>query len=166
MTGVQTCALPIYEGPSKDVRLGANGPAYVNGGGIEGGFTWVSPKYRGNAGKKVGIGGEVTQLDSDFKPSSYNSTESTTLTFREGSILDDTQRIIDSQPKGGRRLQHVGNAIDQVSKVFNDGYKELTKGSKVLTYVGSLGNEVGTEYCRVFAKDIPYLQYKIGRAHV
>jgi hypothetical protein len=149
----------LYEGPSKEIRLGANGPTYSNGGGIEGGFTWVSPKYKGNAGKKVGIGGEITNEDSDFKPSSYNSTESTERTFREGSILDDTQRIINSQPQGGKRLQHVGNAIDQVSKVFHDGYKEITKGSRVLSYVGSIGQEVGTEYCRVFAKDIPYLQY-------
>jgi hypothetical protein len=149
----------LYEGPSKDVRLGANGPTYSNGGGIEGGFTWVSPKYKGNAGKKVGIGGEIINQDEDFKPSSYDSTESTERTFRQGSILDDTQRIIDSQPQGGKRLQHVGNAIDQVSKVFNDGYKELTKGSRVIKYTGSIGQEVGTEYCRVFAKDIPYLQY-------
>ena len=149
----------LYEGPSKEIRLGANGPTYSNGGGIEGGFTWVSPKYKGNAGKKVGIGGVILNQDEDFKPSSYNSTESTERTFRDGSILDKTQRIVDSQPQGGKRLQHVGNAIDQVSKVFNDGYTEMTKGSRVLSYVGSLGNEVGTEYCRVFAKDIPYLQY-------
>ena len=149
----------LYEGPSREIRLGANGPTYSNGGGIEGGFTWVSPKYKGNAGKKVGIGGAIYSQDTDFKPSSYNSTESTELTFKEGSILDKTQRIIDSQPKGGKRLQHVGNAIDQVSKVFNDGYKEMTKGSRVLSYVGGIGQEVGTEYCRVFAKDIPYLQY-------
>ena len=149
----------LYEGPSKDIKLGANGPTYSDGGGIEGGFTWVSPKYKGNAGKKVGPGGEITNEDQDFKPSSYNATESTNREYREGSILDDTQRIIDSQPQGGRRLQHVGNAIDQVSKVFNDGYKELTKGSRVLSYVGAIGQEVGTEYCRVFAKDVPYLQY-------
>ena len=149
----------LYEGPSKEIRLGANGPTYGNGGGIEGGFTWVSPKYKGNAGKKVGVGGLITVDDEDFKPSSYNSTESTERTFKEGSILDKTQRIIDSQPLGGKRLQHVGNAMDQVSKVFNDGYKEITKGSKVLSYVGEIGQEVGTEYCRVFAKDIPYLQY-------
>ena len=149
----------LYEGPSKEIKLGANGPTYSNGGGIEGGFTWVSPKYKGNAGKKVGVGGLVTNQDEDFKPSSYNSTESTNRTFKEGSILDDTQRIIQSQPQGGKRLQHVGNAIDQVSKVFNDGYKEMTKGSRVLTYVGAIGQEVGSEYCRVFAKDIPYLQY-------
>jgi len=149
----------LYEGPSKEIRLGANGPTYSNGGGIEGGFTWVSPKYKGNAGKTVGIGGLIVNQDQDFKPSSYNSTESTERTFKQGSILDQTQRIIDSQPQGGRRLQHVGNAIDQVSKVFNDGYKELTKGSRVYKYTGAIGQEVGTEYCRVFAKDIPYLQY-------
>jgi hypothetical protein len=149
----------MYEGTDQSIRLGANGPAYSNGGGIEGGFTWVSPKYKGNAGKKVGIGGGVTDQDEDFKPSSYNSTESTNYEFREGSILDDTQRIIDSQPQGGRRLKHVGNAIDQVSKVFNDGYKELTKGSRVIRYEGAPGQEVGTEYCRVFNKDVPYLQY-------
>ena len=149
----------LYEGPSQSVKLGANGPTYSNGGGIEGGFTWVSPKYRGNAGKKVGIGGEVTEQDEDFRPSSYVNTESVNNDFRDGSILDKTQRIIDSQPQGGKRLQHVGNAIDQVSKVFNDGYKELTKGSRVYRYVGAIGQEVGTEYCRVFAKDLPYLQY-------
>jgi hypothetical protein len=149
----------LYEGPSKDIRLGANGPTYSNGGGIEGGFTWVSPKYKGNAGKKVGLGGLIANEDEDFKPSSYNTTESTERTFKQGSILDQTQRIINSQPQGGKRLQHVGNAIDQVSKVFNDGYKELTKGSRVLSYVGAIGQEVGSEYCRVFAKDIPYLQY-------
>ena len=149
----------LYEGPSQSIRLGANGPTYSNGGGIEGGFTWVSPKYRGNAGKKVGIGGEVTNQDEDFRPSSYVNTESVGIPLKEGSILDNTQRLIDSQPQGGKRLQHVGNAIDQVSKVFNDGYKELTKGSRVYRYVGAIGQEVGTEYCRVFAKDLPYLQY-------
>jgi hypothetical protein len=149
----------LYEGPSQEVRLGANGPTYSNGGGIEGGFTWVSPKYKGNAGKKVGLGGAIYNQDEDFKPSSYDSTESTNRAYREGSILDDTQRIIDSQPQGGKRLQHVGNAIDQVSKVFHDGYKEITKGSRVLSYIGSIGQEVGTEYCRVFAKDTPYLQF-------
>jgi outer membrane protein OmpA-like peptidoglycan-associated protein len=148
-----------YEGPDKGIKLGANGPSYSNGGGIEGGFTWVSPKYKGNAGKKVGYGGSVIEQEQNFKQSSYDSTESTNINFKEGSILDETQRLINSQPQGGKRLQHVGNAIDQVSKVFNDGYKELTKGSKVYKYIGDAGKEVGTEYCRVFTKDTPYLQY-------
>ena len=150
----------LYEGPSKEIRLGANGPTYSDGGGIEGGFTWVSPKYKGNAGKKVGLGGLIANQDEDFKPSSYNSTESTNRTYTEGSILDDTQRIIQSQPQGGKRLQHVGNAIDQVSKVFNDGYKEMTKGSMVLSYKDNTdGSQKGIEYCRVFTKDTPYYTY-------
>ena len=150
----------LYEGEtSKNIKLGSNGPIYSDGGGIEGGFTWVSPKYKNNAGKKVGPGGNVVKEDSDFKPSSYEPTESTTLNFKAGSILDETQRLINSQPQGAKRLQHVGNAIDQVSKVFNDGYRELTKGSRVLAYVGDIGQEKGAEYCRVFAKDTPYLQH-------
>ena len=57
----------LYEGPSQEVRLGANGPTYSDGGGIEGGFTWVSPKYKDNAGKKVGLGGAIFNQDEDFK---------------------------------------------------------------------------------------------------
>jgi hypothetical protein len=149
----------LYEGITEQIKLGANGPTYSNGGGIEGGFTWVSPKYKNNAGYKVGVGGDIIKQDTDFKESAYLSTESVNNDFRTGSILDDTQRLINSQPQGGKRLQHVGNAIDQVSKVFHDGYKEMTKGSKVLSYIGDIGQEKGAEYCRVFSKDTPYLQY-------
>jgi hypothetical protein len=149
----------IYEDPQTIIKLGSNGPIYSDGGGVEGGLTWVSPKYKNNAGKKVGVGGSVVGQDEDFNSSSFGSTESTNYSFKRGSILDKTQRIINSQPNGAKRLQHVGNAIDQVSKVFNDGYKEITKGSKVLTYIGEAGQEVGTEYCRIFTKDTPYLQY-------
>jgi hypothetical protein len=149
----------LYEGPSKALRLGANGSSLISQGSVEGGFTWVSPKFKGNAGKYVGPGGNVVSEDPDFNPAGYQPTESTNFSFKQGSILDDTQRLIDSQPRGGRRLQHVGNAIDQVSKVFNDGYKEITKGSKVIKYVGEIGQERGAEYCRIFTKDTPYLQY-------
>jgi len=150
----------LYEGEvSKQIKLGASAPSYINGGGIEGGTTWVSPKFKGNAGKKVGVGGEIIKDDPDYKESTFTSSQSTNLRFTQGSILDETQRIIDSQPRGGKRLQHVGNAIDQVSKVFNDGYKEITKGSKVLAYIGEIGQEKGAEYCRIFTKDTPYLQY-------
>ena len=67
--------------------------------------------------------------------------------------------MIRHQKKGAERLKHVGNAINQVSKVFNDGYKELTKGSRVKKYVNKNGVEVGEEYGRVFAKDIPYMKF-------
>ncbi len=149
----------LYEGVEKSPGLGANGTPYTDGGGIEGGFTWVSPKYKPNAGKYVGPGGKEMGEDPDFDPSTYNDSNSTNYRFKTGSILDDTQRLVDSQPPGKKKFEHVGNAIDQVSKIFNDGYKEMTKGSRVISYVGEIGNEVGAEYCRVFAKDTPYLQY-------
>ena len=60
--------------------------------------------------------------------------------------------------QGDARLQHVGNAINQVSKVFNDGTREMTKGSMVYQYTDNeSGQPRGIEYCRVFTKDIPYL---------
>jgi hypothetical protein len=138
--------------------FGLNTQADIDGGSLQGGFTWVSPKYKGNAGFNVARGGDPTNQDEEFQSiaAGFTKNESTSYTLRKGSILDDTQRIINSQPNGGRRLEHVGNAIDQVSKVFNDGYKEMTKGSRVLRYVTQNGLFVGSEYGRVFAKDIPY----------
>ena len=84
--------------------------------------------------------------------------------FKEKSILDQTQRWIEAADlvEGITRQKHVGNAINQVSKVFNDGYKEMTKGSQVIAYydqssgsntIGVSGFEVGKEYCRVFQKN-------------
>jgi len=143
-----------------EFKFGLNGTSTIDGGGIQGGFTWVSPKYKGNAGFKVGKGGDAKGFDQNFPPISaqYNNSESTQYALRKGSILDETQRLINSQPGGQKRLQHVGNAIDQVSKVFNDGYKEITKGSRVIRYVDNNGTFVGEEYGRVFAKDIPYYE--------
>jgi hypothetical protein len=57
-------------------------------------------------------------------------------------------------------LTHAGNAINQISKIFNDGYKEITKGSRVRKYVNKNGIEVGQEYGRVFTKDSPYLTFQ------
>lgn len=149
----------LYEGEDKDFKFGLNGRNYVDGGAVEGGFSWTSTKYKDNAGKTVGVGGRVYGQDESYNPSSFNSGESTNQDFEPGSILDDIQSLINSQPAGAKRFQHAGNAIDQVSKIFNDGYKEITKGSKVLRYEGEIGNEVGMEYCRLFTKDTPYLNY-------
>ena len=149
----------LYE---NDIRFkfGLNQTSTIDGGGLQGGFTWVSPKYKGNAGFKIGRGGDAKGFDQNFPPISaqYNNSESTQYEFKQGSILDETQRLINSQPGGQKKLQHVGNAIDQVSKVFNDGYKEITKGSRVIKYVDNNGTYVGEEYGRVFAKDIPYYE--------
>lgn len=153
----------MFEGEDKDFKFGLAGKSYENAGGIQGGFTWVSPKYKNDAGKYVGPGGKVFNTDPQFNEISntLTSTESTKYEFTPGSLLYNTQKLIDSIPQGANRYKHVGNAIDQTSKVFNDGYKELTKGSQVIRYVttGNTNAEVGTEYCRIFTKDTPYYTF-------
>ena len=165
----------LYEGNIDKIKFGLGGKSYSNQGGITGQFTWTSPKYKDNLGFKVKPGGDpVKPQDQEFDAvkSEFNQdTQSSDFEFKGGSILDNTQRLIESADNvtGARRLQHVGNAINQVSKVFNDGYKEMTKGSQVITYYDSIntnsntigveGTEVGREYCRVFQKDTPYLTY-------
>jgi hypothetical protein len=154
----------LYEGNESQLLFGLKGKSYSNGGGISGQFVWTSPKYRDNAGFKVGPGGAVTNLDQEFESirSDYDRYQSTDIDFKGDSILDKTQRLIESADKvqGQARLKHVGNAINQVSKVFNDGYKEMTKGSMVLSYTDQTdGSQAGIEYCRVFQKDTPYFTY-------
>jgi hypothetical protein len=154
----------LYEGNENLLLNGLKGKSITDGGGTSGQFVWTSPKYKDNAGFKQGPGGQTTNLDEQFESirSDYSKYQSTDIPFKEGSILDDTQRLIESADKvtGQSRLKHVGNAINQVSKVFNDGYKELTKGSQVLSYKNdSDGSEAGIEYCRVFTKDTPYYTY-------
>ena len=148
----------LYEGEDFKPKIGANGQAYTDGGSIEGGLTWVSPKYKTNAGKDVGLNGQVFG-DSNTQQSTYGLTESTEFELKPGSIMDDTQKLVDSQPNGGNRLKHVGNAIDQVSKVFNDGYKEITKGSRVRKFSPNVNGGTFEEYCRLFTKDTPFLTY-------
>lgn len=154
----------LYEGNENQLLFGLKGKSYTDGGGIDGQFVWTSPKYKDNAGFKVGPGGVVTRLDNEFETikSDYERYQSTDIDFKGDSILDKTQRLIESADKvqGQARLKHVGNAINQVSKVFNDGYKEMTKGSMVLSYTNQAdGTQAGIEYCRVFQKDTPYFTY-------
>ena len=154
----------LYEGNETKINFGLGGKSSSDGGGIDGQFVWVSPKYKSNAGFNATPGGGSGSLDQEFNQisSSYQKGESTNITFKESSILDQTQRIIDSADNvtGISRLKHVGNAINQVSKVFHDGYKEITKGSQVVSYTdNTTGGEVGIEYCRVFTKDTPYYTY-------
>jgi len=154
----------LYEGNQESLNFGLAAKSLSDGGGIDGQFVWTSPKYKNNAGFKATPGGGAGSLDSEFNQisSQYTRNESTNLDFKESSILDQTQRLIDSADNvtGISRLKHVGNAINQVSKVFNDGYKEMTKGSQVVSYVDfATGSEEGIEYCRVFTKDTPYYTY-------
>ena len=154
----------LYEGNIGKIQFGLAGKSYSNDGGITGQFVWTSPKYKPNAGWKVGKGGDPKFVDEEFNiiQADYNRYQSTDFEFKIGSILDKTQRIIEAADtvQGTARLKHVGTAINQVSKVFNDGYKEITKGSQVMSYTDqSTGQEAGIEYCRVFQKDTPYYTY-------
>jgi len=154
----------LYEGNQDSLNFGLPAKSLSDGGGIDGQFVWTSPKYKGNAGFKATPGGGSGSLDSEFNQisSGYLRNESTNIDFKTESILDQTQRLINSADNvtGASRLKHVGNAINQVSKVFNDGYKEMTKGSQVVSYVDfATGTEEGIEYCRVFTKDTPYYTY-------
>jgi hypothetical protein len=154
----------LYEGNESSINFGLAGRSYSDGGGTSGQMVWTSPKYKGNAGFRATQGGGAGSLDDDFNQISadYLRYQSIDVPFRPGSILYETQRLVDSadQVQGQARLKHVGTAINQVSKVFNDGYKEMTKGSMVLSYVDQAdGTQAGLEYCRVFQKDTPYYTY-------
>ena len=154
----------LFEGNDGRLNFGLAGKSYSDGGGIDGGLVWTSPKYKQNAGFHATIGGGSGSKDNEFNviSSDYTKSESTNIDFKDGSILDQTQRLIDSADNvtGIKRLKHVGNAMNQVSKVFHDGYKEITKGSKVVSYQdNTTGDEKGTEYCRIFTKDTPYYTY-------
>jgi len=148
----------LYEG--NQFKFGLNTVEPSDNPDIQGGFTWVSPDSSKAAGKKVGGGGDIKGSDPGFQPisSQFNSSSSNGFNLTEGSILDDTQRLVDSADglQGQARLSHVGTAINQVSKVFFDGTREITKGSRVKRYVNENGAFVGEEYCRVFTKDTPY----------
>lgn len=154
----------LYEGNIDKLNFGLAGKSYTDSGSISGDFVWTSPKYKPSAGFKATVGGGTGSQDSEFNSiaSTYIQGESTNITFKETSILDQTQRLVQSADNvtGINRLKHVGTAINQVSKVFNDGYKEITKGSRVVSYVNeTTGEQAGTEYCRIFTKDIPYYTY-------
>jgi len=153
-----------YEKNQEKINFGLKAKTYTNSGSIDGEFIWTSPKYKDNAGFYVSPGGAPTSLDDTFNfvEANYNRNLSTNIDFKPGSILDDTQRLINSADslQGEARLKHVGNAMNQVSKVFSDGYKEMTKGSQVLRYNDNTnGTEAGIEYCRVFTKDTPYFTF-------
>jgi hypothetical protein len=155
----------MYEGEDQNFKFGLNGTSTINAGGIAGGFVWTSQGFN-NPGFGAKVGGdfssnqdpEFNQISSQFD-GNFNSSN---VNFKNGSILDNTQRLLDATPAGAERLGHVGNAINQLSKVFHDGYRELTKGSRVVSYTYDAATNQhggGVEYCRVFAKDTPYYTY-------
>ena len=149
-----------YEGVDQNFQFGLAGRAFEDDGSLSGGFTWVNGKWAPNSGRRQKPGGDYGLEDPDYPLISgpFEGTQSINYSFKQGSIMDDTQRLVDSVPNTGARFGHVGNAIDQTSKVFFDGYKEITKGSQVIKYSDGQEN-VGIEYCRIFTKDTPYYTF-------
>jgi hypothetical protein len=126
-------------------QIGSLGKATIDGGTIEGGFTWF--------GKN-----SVQSIDSSMM---FFSTRSDLKPKKKGGLLDYTQNLMDSAPPfGGAKWKHAGNAIDQVSKIFNDGYKNISKGSRVVDFIPGEVVWNCVEYCRAWTKDRPYTRYK------
>ena len=136
---------------------------------ISGDLTWMS---KANDGENYTMPGKLPErggadLTDVGTLSDFARSNSTNYIFTPGSILDVTQKLVDAGTRAAKssRLEHVGNAINQISKVFNDGYQELTKGSRVIKYTtknsqnNSSAVAKGLEYCRVFTKDRPYYTF-------
>lgn len=166
----------FYEGENfQKFKFGLNTRSFSDGTTtIGGGFTWTSKKSYFKVGELAGPGGLqrfgtgdvfTKNFESAFKDTESWKIEENNV-WRDGSILDTTQKLVDSADRNGvRKLEHVGTAINQISKVFNDGYVEMTKGSRVIRYTtknsidSSNGALQGFEYCRLFTKDNPFSTY-------
>ena len=130
----------------KKYNFGLEGKAYTDGGGLAAGFTWFGS----------------TSLASVNAPPGMLYSRSFIKPKRVGGILDQTQKLIDSAPlMGGAKRKHAGHAIDQTSKIFNDGYKQISKGSGAKFIDKGIFGGVGpTEFCRTWTKDNPYYTFK------
>jgi hypothetical protein len=129
---------------------------------LGGGFSWISEDSLLHS--KPGVGNIDYSQSVDINESVVwdSNLESRGYDLKQGSILYNTQQLINAADRatGENKLKHVGNTINQVSKVFNDGTREITKGSRVLTYVDENNDIVAREYGRVFTKDRPYFRNK------
>ena len=153
----------LYEGNITKIKFGFATKSINEGGSISGNLIWTSRKTNNAAGYKAKPGGDLGSKDGEYIAISnmIENDKSTNIDFKHSSILDNTQRLVSSADNatGLSKLQHVGTAINQLSKVFHDGYKEMTKGSKVVSYKDLSGSVAGMEYCRIFTKDTPYYTY-------
>ncbi len=119
------------------------------GGQISNKLTWISKNSKNKLGENN------TQYDS--QRSNLEESLSNRFGFRENSILGVTQEILDTMPQnGGDARSHVGNVIDQTSRVFREGDTRISRGSAIKYVDKFSGEESGVEYCRVWTKDRPY----------
>ncbi len=136
-------------------------------GSIGSNLTWISK----NSKNKLGQSSISIPVDDGnrLNPNTYLRKEdidnlqeslSTKYGFREDSILDKTQQLLDSMPKdGGASRTHVGNVIDQTSRIFKEGDMVMSRGSNIKYTDKFSGEETGVEYCRVWTKDRAYMNY-------
>jgi hypothetical protein len=161
-----------YEGQKvNDILFGVFSKPYYDSVGIQGGLTWIangniySPgKFVGPGNKQINSAGTDTVFEQASFGPEYNKSKSTEYSFKDGSLLDITQKLVDAANNSPRKTEHVGNAINQVSKVFKDGLVEMTKGSRVIRYttptsINKTPAVKGYEYCRLFTKDRPYFTF-------
>lgn len=122
------------------------------GGPISGKLTWISK----NSQNKIGLHNQEFQSQ---EADAFNTSISTKYGFREDSLLGKTQEILDSMPKDGLSSRtHVGNVIDQTSRIFKEGESMLSRGSAI-KFVDQFNQETGAEFCRVWTKDRSYMNY-------
>lgn len=120
-----------------------NNKGYFNNGNISGNLTWISKNSK-------------TQLTNE---NNINDTLSKNFVFREDSILNKTQELLNNTDLSSiSSKSHISNVIDQTSRMFYDGDIKISKGSAI-RYVDKNKEESGMEYCRVWTKDRPYLRY-------
>jgi len=122
------------------------------GGQISGKLTWYSKNSKNKLGaNNKEYNGERSKLEESL---------SNRTAFREDSILAKTQELLNSMPlDGAQSRSHVGNAIDQTSRIFKEGDVFFSRGSAIKYVNKTTGSEDGTEYCRVWTKDRAYMNY-------
>jgi outer membrane protein OmpA-like peptidoglycan-associated protein len=134
-------------------------------GSIGSNLTWISKNSKSKLGQSS-ISIPVDDGDG-LNPNTYLRKEdidnlqeslSTKYGFREDSILEKTQQLLDSMPKDGVASRtHVGNVIDQTSRIFKEGDMVMSRGSNIKYTDKFSGEETGVEYCRVWTKDRAYM---------
>jgi bifunctional DNA-binding transcriptional regulator/antitoxin component of YhaV-PrlF toxin-antitoxin module len=137
------------------------------GGTLSTKLTWISRNskeydFSPNETKipRTSFFGERSETTYSREQTSHIDSLSTKYGFREDSILGKTQELLDSMPNDGMASRtHVGNVIDQTSRVFREGEVMLSRGSAI-QYVDKYTKEnTGIEYCRVWTKDRSYFNY-------
>jgi outer membrane protein OmpA-like peptidoglycan-associated protein len=120
----------------------------TEGGSVGGNLTWYSKHSTNTLG--------ANNADYNTTASDFVNKLSTRFSYRRDSILGNTQALLNSLPSGNSARSHVANAMDQTSRIFQEGDVKISRGSAI-KYTDKFGQETGVEYCRVWTKDRPYL---------